>query len=123
METITVGMPPDVVSARDILRNKRNDGFPEPTKDMPIGVNYGRNTKDKDGAKWFASKYPPSEYDWGASSNHAGGKVIHAFIDGRIVAVTENASSSAYFRAVTRAGAEPHEMHKHCRNEIGSTDQ
>lgn len=98
--TSTVAMPPDLINVKAILRNKKNDGFPEPPAGIPTAINYGRNSNTREGS-WFAENYPGSPYDWGVSSNHENGKVVHAFVDGRAVTLTSDVSPRVYFRTAT----------------------
>jgi hypothetical protein len=43
---------------------------------------------------------------WGPSSNHSGGVVVHAFVDGSAIVVTD-CDPTVYVEMITRAGGEP----------------
>ena len=44
--------------------------------------------------------------DWGASSEHSGGVVLHAFADAHAIAVSPDIDPTVYYRLITRNGGE-----------------
>lgn len=107
VSTSTVGMPPDLVPCSRILRN-RPDGFPAPKPNIPSAVNYGDDARKAKSDHWF---WEPNwgVHDWGISSNHEGGFVVHGCVDGSVRLATKEIDASVYFRAITRGGGEPYE--------------
>jgi len=104
----TVAFPPDLVSCRDILRNKTEDGYPQPAADNPIGLNFGRSInapRDSEDVQFWESR----SKDWGPSSAHAGDVVMHGFVDGHVKPLNAGVGGKVYFRLVTRAGGEPND--------------
>jgi len=49
----------------------------------------------------------PQVISWGPSSNHEGGVVNHAAVDGSVHAITEDVDPTLYMHIITRAGREP----------------
>lgn len=109
VSTSTVSMPPDVVMCSRILRNKP-DGFPAPKLGIPSAPNYGRDHESKGTEKWFTNTYAGGPRDWGPSSRHLGGRVIHGFVDGHVSFFTKDVDSMVYFRMTTRGGGEPMDL-------------
>ena len=107
VSTSTIGMPPDLVQCSRITRNKP-DGFPAPKENIPSAVNYGDDARKEKSDHWF---WEPNwgVHDWGISSNHDGGFVVHAFVDGSVRLATKEIDAAVYFRAITRGGGEPYE--------------
>ena len=54
----------------------------------------------------IASTMTGGERDWGPSSDHAGGVVIHSYADGHTQAIPDTVDATVYFRKITRAGNE-----------------
>ena len=46
------------------------------------------------------------ERDWGPSSDHGGGVVVHSYADGHTQALPDTTDATLYFRLITRAGNE-----------------
>jgi type II secretory pathway pseudopilin PulG len=49
----------------------------------------------------------PQVISWGPSSNHAGGVVVHAAIDGSVHVITPDIDPTVYMHLITFAGGEP----------------
>ena len=47
-----------------------------------------------------------AEVDWGPSSDHSGGVVVHSYADGHTQAIPDSVDPTTYFRLITRAGGE-----------------
>ena len=52
----------------------------------------------------------PQMISWGPSSNHPGGVVMHAAVDGAVHAIAANIDPALYMHLITRAGREPDAM-------------
>ena len=77
------------------------------------GLNWGRDllldtVANPDQADdWYCTKWKGEQpRDWGPSSDHAGGVIVHAFADGHTRSLPESTDSTAYFRLITRGGGE-----------------
>jgi hypothetical protein len=46
------------------------------------------------------------ERDWGPSSDHGGGVIVHSYADGHTQAISDSIDPTLYFRLITRAGGE-----------------
>jgi prepilin-type N-terminal cleavage/methylation domain-containing protein len=55
---------------------------------------------------WFSASMEGGERDWGPSSDHSGGVVVHSYADGHTQAVPDSIDPTTYFRLVTRGGGE-----------------
>ena len=55
---------------------------------------------------WYSEQMAGGERDWGPSSDHGGGVVVHSFADGHTQALTDAMDATLYFRLITRAGGE-----------------
>ena len=44
--------------------------------------------------------------DWGPSSEHSGGVIVHTFADNHVVPITDSTDAKVYYTVVTRAGNE-----------------
>jgi prepilin-type N-terminal cleavage/methylation domain-containing protein len=55
---------------------------------------------------WYSAQMTGGERDWGPSSDHGGGVVVHAYADGHTQALTDATDATLYFRLITRAGGE-----------------
>ena len=55
---------------------------------------------------WHSSTMEGGERDWGLSSDHSGGIVVHSYADGHTQAIPDSIDPTIYFRLVTRAGGE-----------------
>jgi hypothetical protein len=75
------------------------------------GLNYGPKT---DPDKIFAREPLPSVvrtgntiWNWGPSSDHGGGVVLHAWADSHVSGIAEDVDATLYMHLTTRAGREP----------------
>ncbi len=55
---------------------------------------------------WYSSQMSGGERDWGPSSDHGGGVVVHSYADGHTQAISDSIDATLYFRLITRAGGE-----------------
>ena len=55
---------------------------------------------------WYSEQLDGGIRDWGPSSDHGGGVVVHSFADGHTQALSDSVDPTAYFRLITRAGGE-----------------
>jgi prepilin-type N-terminal cleavage/methylation domain-containing protein len=73
-------------------------------------LNFGRNIVPgpNDVLPFYALNMAGSgnERDWGPSSDHSGGVVVHSFADGHTQAIPDTVDATVYFRMCTRAGGE-----------------
>ena len=53
----------------------------------------------------------PQVISWGPSSNHSGGVVVHAAVDGSVRILTPDCDPTIYMRMITIAGREPEALH------------
>lgn len=104
--------PPDVAVQSDGFNGIASDGRPNNS----TAINYGRPwlaSPDQIAANdwmWFAESFAGGPRDWGPSSDHGGGVVIHAFTDGHTAALAESIDPTVYFRMLTRGGAEIYDV-------------
>ncbi len=85
--------------------------FVQDPANAPVsGLNYGPRT---DPQKVFARNYlvgmpsGQSVADWGPSSDHSGGVVLHCWADSHVSGLNEDIDPQLYVHLVTRAGREP----------------
>ncbi len=96
------------------------DGYRGPNKDSSsanlTALNFGRpvllaaNTNSTSGTlntTWYSTQLQGGEVDWGPSSDHGGGVIVHSYADGHTQSLTEATDPVVYFRLITRAGGEP----------------
>jgi prepilin-type N-terminal cleavage/methylation domain-containing protein len=71
-------------------------------------LNFGRNLiiDQTNTDPWYSVDMSGGERDWGPSSDHAGGVVVHSFADGHTQAISDSVDATLYFRQITRAGGE-----------------
>ena len=78
-------------------------------------MNYGRNLilspadieqYGTNGPPWYAESMTGEPRDWGPSSDHGGGVVIHSYADGHTQALSDSTDPTLYYRLITRAGNE-----------------
>lgn len=98
--TATVALPPDLVTCKTL------PGFPKPGIKLVSAINYGRDRQASENstAPWFARKYPPGPQDWGISSSHKNGSVVHGYADGHVETLNKSIDARVYLSLVTRAG-------------------
>ena len=99
------------------------EGYPVfTTPPNPVtAMNYGpkANATDTDRQRYWASgsgaiNPAPVPYnntaqafrEWGPSSEHSGGVIVHVFADNHVVAIPDSTDAKVYFSVVTRAGSE-----------------
>ena len=79
------------------------------------GLNWGRDilldvdANPDQADDWYCTSWEDGDTnprDWGPSSDHAGGVIVHAFADGHTRSLPESTGSTEYFRLVTRGGGE-----------------
>ncbi|MCP4191052.1 MAG: DUF1559 domain-containing protein [Planctomycetaceae bacterium] len=115
-----IGFMPDVDSGMSGNIMVQPDGYMGLTQDPNMtrtGLNQGKsylNVDPFDSSRenpepWYASEgtYEGGvARDWGPSSDHSGGVVIHSYADGHTQALSDSIDSTAYFRLITRGGGE-----------------
>jgi prepilin-type N-terminal cleavage/methylation domain-containing protein len=78
-------------------------------------LNHGRNLIltpndiaqfGENGPPWYATRFKGEPRDWGPSSDHGGGVVIHSYADGHTQALADSTDATLYYRLITRAGNE-----------------
>lgn len=104
-----IAMRPD----EDIEVIYKDDGSNGVGDTVQSGLNWGRpilldeNVHPDRIDDWYATKWAGDQpRDWGPSSDHGGGVIIHAFADGHTRALPESTDSTSYFRLVSRGGGE-----------------
>ncbi|MCA9211467.1 MAG: DUF1559 domain-containing protein [Planctomycetales bacterium] len=77
------------------------------------GLNWGRDilldtvANPNQANDWYCTVWKGDQpRDWGPSSDHAGGVIVHAFADGHTRGLPESTDSTAYFRLISRGGNE-----------------
>ena len=78
---------------------------------LQVGTNTANNpANDPTQLRWYSEQLlgatAGSGFDWGPSSDHSGGAVIHGFADGHAQALPDTTDGNAYFRYITRGGGE-----------------
>ncbi len=100
--------PPDLYLAGDGYQGIVQDGNPR----NATALNFGRSHLTPSGhvgvanQEWFSESFEGGPRDWGPSSDHAGGIVIHSFADGHTARISESIDPTIYYRLITRAGGE-----------------
>ena len=71
-------------------------------------LNFGRPLipGPNDVLPFYATGMTGNERDWGPSSDHSGGVVVHSFADGHTQALPDTTDATVYYRMCTRAGGE-----------------
>jgi len=102
----TVAISPELARLRHFKQSYSNDSSPAFKNDI-AALNVGRplSAPNDDPRVEFWST-PKSSRDFGPSSAHAGGLVMHAFTDGHVEALQESIDATVYARMVTRGGGE-----------------
>ncbi|MGC4005008.1 MAG: DUF1559 domain-containing protein [Pirellulales bacterium] len=76
------------------------------TTSAKTAINYGPSVQSP-GAVYKSSASPgPAPRNWGPSSDHQGGIVVHAMGDGSVQEITTDVDPGAYYSAITVAGGE-----------------
>lgn len=103
--------PPDIAPQADGYNGVTPDGTPRNTTALNVGRPILVDPSVPPARlEWYATDLESKsneERDWGPSSDHAGGVVIHAFADGHTQAVPDSVDATIYLRMITRAGGEP----------------
>jgi hypothetical protein len=105
--------PPRHVAAFDSVENRGDqdgDGVPDAVaQGWVTGLNYGpRDVRDQQNV--YLSQFPYTKdqsyggRQWGPSSMHAGGVVLHAFADAHTAAIAEDIDPDVYYALVTWNG-------------------
>ena len=106
-----IGFHPDAIPTVTI----QADGFNGVTNDGSFqnttALNSGRPLIVQPGTPeandpWYSEQMSGEQRDWGPSSDHGGGVVVHSYADGHTQAITDAIDASLYFRLITRAGGE-----------------
>ena len=103
-----VGFQPDnplnITIQPDGFMGVSNDG----SENNRTGLQYGKSYLVLDATvrdPWYSSEMEGIR-DWGPSSDHGGGVVVHSFADGHTAALADSTDPTLYFRLITRAGGE-----------------
>ncbi len=88
-----------------------SDGFntiPQDGKENnKTALNYGKSYLDiEPELQWYSEGLAGGVRDWGPSSDHGGGVVVHSFADGHTQALPDSTDATVYLRLITRAGGE-----------------
>ncbi len=105
-----VGFPPDTPPELELATDGQLHVAQSPSGSQPTSLNYGRPYQTDDASlapPWYATELAGENRDWGPSSNHRGGIVMHAFADGHTQELVDKIDATVYFRLITRAGEEP----------------
>ena len=113
----TIGFMPDTPPAIELKPDNGNGVAQTADIQNQTGLNKGRpllldpNTMasgvNPDSLWWSNGALEGGlQYDWGPSSDHGGGVVVHGFADGHVQAVADSIDATLYFRLITRAGGE-----------------
>jgi hypothetical protein len=99
--------PPNLQMQADGFLGVVQDGSLQNTTSLnsgrPIIVQPGTPQADD---PWWSAAMTGGERDWGPSSDHGGGVVVHAYADGHTQAMSDAVDATLYFRLITRAGGE-----------------
>jgi hypothetical protein len=77
------------------------------------GLNYGPKTQaskryaNKGGGMMPSNASGYDQWNWGPSSDHSGGIILHSWGDAHVSGITEDVEPVLYIQLVTRAGREP----------------
>ena len=86
-----------------------NSNLP-PWTNAQIGINVGYDPAVASSRPWLKSSMvsnkPQGNVNWGPSSDHPGGKVMHVFVDDHVTAITDRCDAATYLDLTTRAGNE-----------------
>lgn len=111
-----VGFLPDVQLQKGNQIVIQSDGYMGVTQapENRTGLNFGKsylNVNPLDPSQqnpepWYSEDMSGGIRDWGPSSDHGGGVVVHSFADGHTQALADSVDPNLYFRMITRAGGE-----------------
>lgn len=83
------------------------DGYPTVT-DNAHALNWGSVGTQK--LPYLKDNSPgATPRNWGPSSEHAGNIVVHGFVDGHVITLSDSTDATVYYRMITRRGGEPTE--------------
>jgi prepilin-type N-terminal cleavage/methylation domain-containing protein len=106
------GFQPDVPPAITVQPDGFNGIAPTGDVSNATALNFGRpllldpNSPNINDA-WYSTTMPQGvERDWGPSSDHGGGVIVHSYADGHTQAISDSIDPTLYFRLITRAGGE-----------------
>ncbi|MFO0915988.1 MAG: DUF1559 domain-containing protein [Pirellulales bacterium] len=105
--------PDQVTSVKPSTNDRFNcpfgSGITDPNGKDAGALNWGRsvNLPTTDKTPWYHEAFVGGKRDWGPSSEHSGGVVVHAFADVHTKAIASGIDGCVYFRLTTRAGGEP----------------
>jgi hypothetical protein len=84
---------------------------------VTTALNYGKNPS---GTQYFNQSFanmtalkvttppaPGNNWQFGPSSDHTGGLVLHAWGDAHVSGITDDCDANTYIQLITRAGKEP----------------
>lgn len=81
-----------------------------PWTNAQIGINVGYDPAVASSRPWLKGSMvgnkPQGNVNWGPSSDHPGGKVMHVFADDHVMAITDRCDAKTYLNLTTRAGNE-----------------
>jgi prepilin-type N-terminal cleavage/methylation domain-containing protein len=110
-----VGFRPDNPPLVDIQADGFQGVTPTGQENNRTALNYGRpvvpdaNTPPVADQPWYSETMSSADdlpRDWGPSSDHGGGVVVHSYADGHTQAIADSVDPNLYFRLITRAGGE-----------------
>ncbi|MGC4006224.1 MAG: DUF1559 domain-containing protein [Pirellulales bacterium] len=100
--TWVAGFPPAVATVSTPIFNSSTGAWTGLTNDV-TGLNYGPQT----GATTTLYRTTPTARNFGPSSDHMGGIIIHAMGDGSVQEITDTGTEAkAYFASITARGGE-----------------
>jgi prepilin-type N-terminal cleavage/methylation domain-containing protein len=107
----TIGFKPDTAPAVTIQADGFNGVVNDGTIQNTSALNYGRPLVAQPGTPeatrpWFSESQTGDPRDWGPSSDHGGGVIVHSYADGHTQAIPDSIDSTTYFRLITRGGGE-----------------
>jgi prepilin-type N-terminal cleavage/methylation domain-containing protein len=70
------------------------------------GLNYGRNTNTNFATSFGAIGASQAAWQYGPSSDHSGGLVLHVYADGHVSPLAEDTDPTIYVQLVSKAGRE-----------------
>ena len=83
------------------------DDFPTAPPDS-LALNFGPDRYGESEGYFPADRYAGElARDWGPSSDHGGGVILHGFLDAHAQAISSDVDPTVYMQFVTRAGGEP----------------
>lgn len=104
--------PPAIGIQADGFNGVTPDGNPQNTHALNVGrpILIDEQLAAEQSPEWYATELDSmsnEERDWGPSSDHSGGVVVHTFADGHTQAIPDSIDATVYMRMITRGGGEP----------------